>query len=168
MGVVMAHLADKDMESARVIMRRLMWSLNDESGGIGWGAPEAMGEIIACHEALGKEYAHVLISYIWEEGNYLEYDLLRRGAVWGIGRAAQTRPYLMHDAAPLLVPFLSSSDAVLRGLAAWVVGLLGPEAARLQLEALANDPTEIPIYLDRELHYRSVKNLAAEALAVGQ
>jgi HEAT repeat protein len=74
----------------------------------------------------------------------------------------------MHDAAPLLVPFLSSSDAVLRGLAAWVVGLLGPEAARSQLEALANDSTEIPIYLDRELHYRSVKNLAAEALAVGQ
>jgi hypothetical protein len=46
MGEVMAHLADKDMESARVIMRRLMWSLNDESGGIGWGAPEAMGEIV--------------------------------------------------------------------------------------------------------------------------
>ncbi|MBW2196206.1 MAG: HEAT repeat domain-containing protein, partial [Deltaproteobacteria bacterium] len=52
MGAVVANLAEQDMESARVIMRRLMWSLNDESGGIGWGAPEAMGEIIASHDGL--------------------------------------------------------------------------------------------------------------------
>jgi len=40
-------------------MRRLMWNLNDESGGIGWGNPEAMGEILACHEALANEYAPI-------------------------------------------------------------------------------------------------------------
>ena len=44
MGQVVATLANDNMESARIIMRRLMWSLNDESGGIGWGAPEAMGQ----------------------------------------------------------------------------------------------------------------------------
>ena len=49
MGAVVANLAEKDMESARVVMRRLMWSLNDESGDIGWSRPEAMGEIIASH-----------------------------------------------------------------------------------------------------------------------
>jgi len=47
--MVISNLTEKEMESARVIMRRLMWSLNDESGDIGWGAPEAMAEIIACH-----------------------------------------------------------------------------------------------------------------------
>ena len=57
LGVVVAHLADEDRESARVVMRRLMWSLNDESGGIGWGAPEAMGEITARHEGLAGEFA---------------------------------------------------------------------------------------------------------------
>ena len=49
MGVVVGHLADTAMESARVVMRRFMWNLNDESGGIGWGSPEAMGEITAGH-----------------------------------------------------------------------------------------------------------------------
>ena len=29
--VIVAKLADKDFESARVIMRRLIWNLNDES-----------------------------------------------------------------------------------------------------------------------------------------
>ncbi|MFA6901185.1 MAG: DVU0298 family protein, partial [Desulfurivibrionaceae bacterium] len=37
MGMTVARLADQDMEAARIVMRRFMWSLNDESGGIGWG-----------------------------------------------------------------------------------------------------------------------------------
>ena len=49
LGAVVANLADQDIEAARIIIRRLMWSLNDESGGIGWGAPEALGEILAQH-----------------------------------------------------------------------------------------------------------------------
>jgi hypothetical protein len=35
MGAAVARLAHEDTESARVIIRRLMWNLNDESGGIG-------------------------------------------------------------------------------------------------------------------------------------
>ena len=35
MGDVVSSVADADIESARVVMRRLMWNLNDESGGIG-------------------------------------------------------------------------------------------------------------------------------------
>ena len=64
MGVVVSQLADHDMESARVVMRRLMWNLNDESGGIGWGSAEAMGEIMARHGRVGEEYAHLLLSYM--------------------------------------------------------------------------------------------------------
>ena len=63
LGSVVSKFADKDMEGARLILRRLMWNLNDESGGIGWGSPEAMGEILACHEGLADEYARILISY---------------------------------------------------------------------------------------------------------
>ena len=38
LGAIVAALAEKEMESARIIMRRLMWSLNDESGSIGSGS----------------------------------------------------------------------------------------------------------------------------------
>jgi len=72
-GAVVAKLADEDMEAARIIMRRLMWNLNDESGGIGWGSPEAMGETLARHEGLAKEYARILLSYARQDGNYLEH-----------------------------------------------------------------------------------------------
>jgi hypothetical protein len=166
MGAVVAHLATENMESARVIMRRLMWMLNDESGGIGWGAPEAMGEIIASHEGLAEEYVNVLASYVNEEGNFLEYEPLQRGAVWGVGRVAQVRPELVQDAVPHLLSSLKSPDAGIRGLAAWTLGLLGAEGARPQLEALLLDNTEISLYVDGRLVRRSLSDLAKEALAL--
>lgn len=165
MGAVVAKLAEKDMESARVIIRRLMWSLNDESGGIGWGAPEAMAEIITSHEGLAKEYASVLISYVREDGNFLEYEPLQRGGVWGIGRVAQTRPHMVQDAVPHLLLFLESPDATVRGLAAWTLGLLGAEAARPQLEVLLGDEADVLLYMDGRLMVRCVGDLAKEALA---
>jgi len=100
-GQVVTQLAESDPEAARVIMRRLMWTLNDESGGIGWGSPETMGEIMASHEGLAQEYAHILLSYAREDGNYLENEGLQRGLLWGIGRLSEKRPELVRGAAPL-------------------------------------------------------------------
>ena len=102
MGKVVAALADQEMEAARIVMRRLMWSLNDESGGIGWGAPEAMGEIMAEHEGLAREFHKILISYVDSEGNYLEYAPLRQGAVLGLKRLFKAQPRLMASYAELL------------------------------------------------------------------
>ena len=85
----------KGLEQGRIIMRRFMWMLNDESGGIGWGIPESMGEVMACHEQLAREYHSILLSYMWDSGgkdNFLEYAPLRRGAFWGAARLAQSRP----------------------------------------------------------------------------
>jgi hypothetical protein len=138
-GAVVANLADEDMESARVIMRRLMWQLNDESGGIGWGCPEAMGEILACHEGLAKEYAHILISYTRPGGNYLEHEVLQRGLLWGIGRLSRVRPELVKNAAQYIIPYLKSPDANVRGLAAWIMGLLEVKEARPSLEQLTDE-----------------------------
>jgi hypothetical protein len=164
MGAIVAKLADEDKEAGRVIMRRLMWNLNDESGGIGWGSPEAMGEILACHEGLAQEYAHVLISYTRENGNYLEHEMLQRGLLWGIGRLSQVRPHLTEEAVPYLIPYLESSDATVRGLAAWVMGLLKVESACSKLEALSDDENRVQFYLERKLTDCRVMELAGQAL----
>ncbi|MDQ7839276.1 MAG: HEAT repeat domain-containing protein [Thermodesulfobacteriota bacterium] len=165
MGVVVARLAAKDMEGARVIMRRLMWSLNDESGGIGWGAPEAMAEIMARHDGLAREYAHILVSYVRLDGNFLEHELLQRGAVWALGRLAQARPDLIQNCIPHLLPYLESKDDTVRGLAVWTMGLLRAETARSLLESLLADNAEIALYLDNELTVRRVSDLAGQALS---
>ena len=85
-GAVTAKLANHDIESARVIMRRLTWSLNDESGGIGWGAPEAMAEIMAGNKRLDNEYRKILISYSEPGKNYLDTEGLQKSVRRGLKR----------------------------------------------------------------------------------
>ncbi len=88
-GIIVSKLADQDIEHSRVIMRRLMWSLNDESGGIGWGAPEAMAEIMVRHKRLAEEYHKILISYAEPGKNYLENEILQEGVRWGLKRIGE-------------------------------------------------------------------------------
>ncbi len=164
MGEVVDRLAETDIESARVIMRRLMWHLNDESGGIGWGCPEAMGEIMALNEKLADEFWCILISYAQPEGNFLEHPTLQRGLLWGIGRLAHARPHLLRDSADYLQPFLQAEDPYLRGLAAWVAGALHQKANVDLLETLASDSQNLSIFLDRQLKSCSVAELAKTAL----
>jgi HEAT repeat protein len=167
LGPVVAELADRDMEAARVVMRRLMWSLNDESGGIGWGAPEAMGEIMAVHEKLADEYAHILVAYMREDGYFLELEQLQRGLMWGIGRLAQVRPDLLQEknCATYLLPYLNSSDTTVRGRAAWALGLLNSKEAATGLEKLLDDLSELNLYLNHTLVNETVGGLSHKALA---
>jgi hypothetical protein len=163
-GVVVATLADADRESARVIMRRLIWTLNDESGGIGWGAPEAMGEILASHEVLAGEYYRILLSYIREDGNRLENPILQRGVLWGLARLAETRPHLLEDAPVHVFPFLHSPDAATRASALRLLGLVGKEFVRPQVELLINDAAETDLYVDACERRVRVAAVAADAL----
>lgn len=166
MGAVTAQLAGDHMESARVIMRRLMWNLNDESGGIGWGAPEAMGEIMARSKPLAREYNHILCAYLNPEGNFLEHQGLQSGVLWGVGRLAQVHPELAADTIPFLLPFLAASTAFLRGLAAWAAGWLRQPDFNQPLYALCNDPASIELYLpEGRLVTRTIAQLATEALS---
>jgi len=130
MGAVVSLLAEENMESARVVMRRLMWSLNDESGGIGWGSAEAMGEIMARNDILAEEYACILISYINPCGNFIDHPDLQKGILWALGRLAQDRPHRAAGASEFLLPFLASPNPDLRGLAAWTASALAANATK--------------------------------------
>lgn len=163
-GRVVSQLADRDLEAARVIMRRLMWNLNDESGGIGWGSPEAMGEILAAHSGLAHEYVHILLSYAREDGNYLEHHGLQRGLLWGIGRLSEARPELVRGSAELLLPYLNSQDVVTRGLSARIMGVLRVKEARSLLRKLTEDESALVIMVGNNLTPVRVKELAEEAL----
>jgi len=164
-GAVASTLANQDMESSRQVMRRLMWSLNDESGGIGWGSAEAMGESLARNEALAAEYLPILLSYAREDGNFLEHEFLQRGLLWGIGRAAERYPEPVRAEIPHLLAYLDSPDAGVRGLAARLMGLLQVREACVRLHGLAQDPLEMPPDFKEEHGKCRVKDLALEALA---
>ncbi|GAB4339327.1 MAG: hypothetical protein Kow0089_12080 [Desulfobulbaceae bacterium] len=173
MGPVVARLAERDMEEARIVMRRLLWSLNDESGGIGWGAPETMAEIMVHHRGLAEEYIHMLISYMREDGeelhqdgNFLEHEVLQRGLLWGIGRLAQTRPGMLRERNVQgdLSQYLESNDPGVRGLAARAAGLLGVEEAADRLIPLLEDTRSVRFLEEDEIRQYAVGELAGQAL----
>ena len=165
LGAVTARMAADDMESARVIMRRFMWQLNDESGGIGWGCPEAMGEAMARGGRLAREFSPILVSYIREDGNYLEYPPLQEGVLWGLARLAGVRPEVFPGISPYLLPFLSAGRPGLRGLAAWVAGRLGARDLSGALEGLLVDAGPFELFRDGLLAPVTVGTLALEAMA---
>ena len=164
MGAVTARLAEEDREAGRVVLRRMMWNLNDESGGIGWGVPEAMGEILVRSDALAAEFVNILASYSREDGNFLEHVPLQHGLLWGLVRLARARPDLLQRAGPDSRPFLKADAPALRGLAAHLAGILGMEALRPDLERLLEDDREIPGDLGGLLPPGRVRDRAAEAL----
>ena len=102
MGEVVSRMAKTNLESARTVMRRLIWSLNEESSWIGWGSAEAMGEIMARNNTLAREYHNILISYVTEGDNYLLYDKLREEVVQGLNRLSQVHPQLVQEVQHLL------------------------------------------------------------------
>lgn len=164
LGRVTARLAETDMEAARVVIRRFMWNLNDESGGIGWGSPAAMGEALACHEGLAREFASILISYAREDGNYLEYEMLHPGLLWGIARLVGASPRLVQDAAFHFLPYLESKNPAVRGLAARILGLLKAREGQDRLAPLVDDKAVFHIWEDNRLVKRQVGQEAREAL----
>ena len=171
-GDVLGRLAEKDMEAARIVMRRFLWSLNDESGGIGWGAPEAMAEAMAHNEHLCDEYLHMLISYMrpdgpleHQDGNFLELPALQSGLLWGIGRLAENHSELLHEKAvvPDLKSYLSSEDASVRGMAVRALRLLSVEGD--EIDTLLADESPVRLYRDGEFSDVTVSYLAEPVLA---
>lgn len=95
-GYLARHLIDKDRSRTRDIIRRCIWMLTDESGGIPWMAPAIMGEIMANDKVMAENYSSILISYVDETNagpdNFLDNLLLRISAFWGIFRLSQSFP----------------------------------------------------------------------------
>ncbi len=169
LGKTIGRMASEDdMEHARTIMRRLIWSLNDESGGIGWGAPETMAEAMVNHRGLYEEYARILLSYIREDGNFLEYPPLRRGALWGIGRLGYADPTILKEieSRKYLRDYLADQDTQSRGLAAWALGALGEEEDIPALEKLTTQDDPVAIFLQGHLKKISVGEVARGSIGL--
>jgi hypothetical protein len=164
MGFLVRDLADVEPEKARNVMRRLMWNLNDESGGIGWGSPEAMGEILARHEGLSREYAPILLSYANQDANYLELPMLQRGLLWGIARLSEERRHLVIGSKSHFFPYLESEDPAVRGHAVRILGLVGTAEDRQRLSSLLEDKSPYTTYFDHRCITRLVGETAREAL----
>lgn len=165
LGKTVAKIAENNLESAKNIIRNYMWHMNEDSGNIGWGIPEAFAETLAASDTLAREYAHILLSYIMDLGhadNYCDNDILRRSCFWAVGRLAQSRPELCSKARPWLLKGLEDPDLTCRGMAAWALSWLPPNLMdgpliRNALNSTQNENFEI--FYDGDMHETSIKTM---------
>lgn len=171
LGATVARMAAENPEAARVVMRRFLWHMNEESGNIGWGIAEAMGEAMARSALLAREYHKNLASYVQcpecaiGDDNFLEHPPLRLGVYWALGRLGEARPELLAHVAPDLLRALGQEQgAQARGLVARALGLGRVAEARAALEALAGAGDPVDIYRGGSLERTTLGALAREAL----
>jgi len=107
MGGVMAGLYKSSPEDARNIVRRFMWHMNEESGNIGWGIPEAFGETLAQCPPLADAFHRVLLHYIYDapeekSTGFCDHAPLRVSCYRAVARLLEARPDFADEALPLL------------------------------------------------------------------
>ncbi|WP_034630756.1 DVU0298 family protein [Desulfotruncus alcoholivorax] len=152
-GVVVDKLVDIDYEAARNIIRSMFWSINDESGGIGWSAPECIGEIIYRRPKEFSEFASIIISNTDEE-------MLLRGVLWAAGRIAQAEPELVRSFVPELIKYIDDPDPVVRGYTLRLLHIIGEKAPFDNNSYLLGDTSIVPVYENGILKEVSVAELA--------
>lgn len=128
LGRAVSRMADEHVEEARNVVRRLMWHMNEESGNIGWGIPEAFAEVLAQHRRLGDEFHSILFSYITNTGkedNFCDNAVLRRSCFRAAERLALARPDLAPKARGPLQAGLRDDDPICRELAREALDKIG-------------------------------------------
>jgi hypothetical protein len=134
-GQMAAVMAEAGLEPLREVLRRVLWLMNDESGGVLWQGPEILGEILARVPGLRPEFAPLLPPYLREEP-------FERGAAWALARLARVQPALWQGREAELSAALAEPDPFVRAHVAVALAALGRPEAR----ALRRDGTPISAY----------------------
>lgn len=168
-GLYCLHKKDEDPEKLQNIMRRCTWMLTEESGGIAWGVPEVMGEMMANNQRLAKDHHNILFSYIFDNptgsDNYLEHEPLRFGVIWAVSRLSEVHPEITKEHLYIIDQRIEE-ETTARGIAMLcrIIGQLKYDKHKDYLEKHSSNPAEIYLYLEHELQKVKVMDISKRAL----
>lgn len=158
LGEVSAAVAEVNSERILDLIRRLFWTLNDESGGIGWYVPEAVGEVLYRVPRFAATFGPPLATHV-ETAPY------GPGVLWAIGRLSEVDHALFGFILPTVRRLLDDANPAVRGRAAWCLGRLKDAGAASRLSELAGrDAAGVDVFEEGRLRRATVGELAAEAL----
>jgi HEAT repeat protein len=119
-----------DLEPARELVRRVLWLMNDESGGLLWKGPQVIGAVLARVPALRAELVSVLASF-------LEEVPFRVGTRWALWRLSLAAPEAAREAGAALASSLADPDPAVRGHAALALRGIGHGVHGLERDGAA-------------------------------
>ncbi len=136
-------------EETRILLRKFLWTLNDESGGIGWGSAECIGEIVSLRPQSFADFAPVLLTYTEEE-------ILLPAVIWGGWRIARQAPELVQEFIPDYWPYLKHPDPEVRGYTYLWLQTAGADLASITWE---RDNAGFKLYHNRQIVEVKLKDL---------
>ncbi len=158
LGILAGQESREDLERVREWLRRLLWNMNDESGGLMWHGPEAIGEILVNVHRLIPEFVMILHSFHQEEP-------FEAGTYAALARLAELDPEPVRPFVPFLCKGLEDPEPRIRASAARFLALVGErqEDHAAWGDVLAED-TPIQVY-DHELGELGTTTVGAHARA---
>lgn len=160
MGVAARAVATDNQQSVRNIVQRILWSAREESGGMGWSAPELLAEIAIAAPMYFPDIPPIIVSLHSED----EEKVFLKGVLRAIGRMGEAGITGIPDSEGLVRKSLEHEDPAVRGLAVWAASRTGVDAEDA-IGAMTRDDGELRLYEDGELVLTTVGHLAREALA---
>ena len=144
-------------EKVRDYIRTLFWSMTDESGGIGWSAPQTIAEIIVHIPEILDPYGSMMIAHTIDE------PPLVKGGLWGIGRLGKRIVDSVDFFHERIFAVFASSDAETLGLLAWAMGRAEYRPAVPFLRQMRVSDAAVTIYYDGEFSVKSLREWTEEA-----
>jgi hypothetical protein len=158
-GKAAAVVASGNEERVKDFLRRLLWLMNDESGGLGWHAPETIGEVVFNLPKLAAEYAIILPSFLREQP-------FERGAHFALVRIGPLQPDILLASGPILTASLKEKDPAIRAFACHALRIAGADIASESRRRLEEDPGAFNVYdfEHGELHGVTVKKYLLQTI----
>jgi len=129
----------KDPERVRRFIRRILWLMNDESGGICWNGPEVIGEVVRNVPPLVSEYGQLLPSFFAEEP-------FEAGSRWAVARVAQADKAIFLSSGDALLTSLDHPDSDIRGYSLLALNALDYPISQEYKDKLKGDSSVLSIY----------------------
>ena len=133
--------------------------MTDESGEIGWSAPETMAEIIVRIPELIEPYGSIMIARAFEE------PPLVKGGLWGIGRLGKRIAEAVEFHQNEILAVFDGDDPEILGLAAWAMGEASFAPALPHLKSLQNRKGSAQLYIEGDFVGQPLANWIEEAIS---
>lgn len=157
LGAVAGEVARREPETVRNLVGRLLWTVREESGGIGWSAPEMLAEIVRNCPDTFSDIAPIIVSFHDEV-------MLRQGVLRGVVRIGEVRPDLFRLPFSFIGSYLRDTDPSVRAYSARIVGMFRLKENSSDIEYLLQDNSVVRFYKDGNFQETTVGSIAEEAI----
>lgn len=157
MGKAAGAVSEKDPSIARNIVQRLIWSMSEESGGIGWSAAEMLGEIVINSPSTCADIPPIILSF-HEEESFL------KGVLWAVGRIVHGGINGIEGAYEVAKEALSHKDPSVRGLALRAIPRARIAETEDRIRDMVHDEGRFALYENHELIETRVGDIARKLL----